>query len=181
MQGTDSILNERTSRYKRNSLVLSVAAILAALIPGASIDKAKIFELTLGPHIWWVGAAILIYNLFWLALLSRQDFVTWDRDAAKEGLKSIYGNYRVVGSVRISRVFRPKIFWSAITCRVSAEAKANGIKTGPQRIGSTQCAGQYLMFVLFDIGLTAVLALFALIIASGKTCSFFAPVSWGFC
>lgn len=181
MQGTDPILSERTSRYKRNSLILSIAAILAAMISDASLDKAKIFELTLGPHIWWVGATILIYNLFWLALLSRQDFVTWDGDAAKEGFKSIYGNYRMVGSVRISRAFRPKIFWSAITCRVSAEVKADGSKSGRQKIASTQCTGQYLMFVLFDIGLTAVLALFALIIASGKTWSSFAPVSWGFC
>lgn len=181
MAVTDPILDERASRHKRNSLVLSVAAILAYWVPGASIDKAKIFELTLGPHIWWVGASLLIYNLFWLAVLSRQDFVAWDQSAMECDSRQIYGaSFRVpVLGVTISRAFHRDNFWRAITCN-AAGAKAERKASYYKPTACDRSAGQYLTYKLFDIGLTAFLASFALIIASGKIWSFFAPVSWGF-
>ncbi|MCH8861784.1 MAG: hypothetical protein IID51_04670 [Proteobacteria bacterium] len=182
MEVTGPILSERALRYKRNSLVLSVAAILASLVPGALIDQAKVFELTLGPHIWWIGAAILIYNLFWLTVLSRQDFVAWDQSAMECDSRQNYGaSFRVpVLGVRISKAFHRDIFWRAITCN-AARAKAKRRATYYNVTAINRSAGQYLTYKLFDIGLTAFFASFALIIASGKIWSFFAPVSWGFC
>ena len=159
------VLSDRSLRYKRNCLILSVAAILGSLIPGAAIEKAAVLKLTLDSHIWWVGAVLLIYNLAWFAIIARQDFVSWDQKTKTVNNHIRYaGTFRFLG-ISISKAFRPKNFIRAITARAETER--------PGGAAAWRSAGQYVAFLLFEVIVACLLAIIALYIAVEKTWLFF--------